>query len=189
VPLRPPAPRPWALPAPSAPRPRGPPALPGRPPSCGAAPPPSAMLGLRLFVCFCLNSDLFHVWFENFQTQKSKKLGRIWCPCPQPTMLWAGSSVYRVPPSPGPGPTRLLLGAGVGGPRETQPGCVAEEGLGAPPGQAGLGRVPRTVLKTLGPGGRAVGTGQAAGQFAGGTREQQGGGSGMRAAGCSKEGP
>lgn len=52
-----------------------------------------------LFICFCLNSDLFHVWFENFQTQKSKKLGRIWCPCLLP-------AVAR-----GLGPTPLPCGA------------------------------------------------------------------------------
>lgn len=122
--------------------PQCPPALPGRPPSCGAAPPPSAMLGLHLFICFCLNSDLFHVWFENFQTQKSKKLGRIWCPCPQPAMLWAGSSVHRVPPSPGPGPTRLLFGTGWrGGSKGDTARVCGKGGAGGPPwpGWAGAG--------------------------------------------------
>lgn len=148
--LRPPAPPvgppgPLSSTAPGAPGPHGrgrcpecPPALPGRLPSCGAAPRPSAMLGLCLFICFCLNSDLFHVWFENFQTQKSKKLGRIWCPCPQPTVLGAGSSVYHIPPCPGPGRLASCWGGGSQG--DAARACD-EGGAGglAWPGWAGAG--------------------------------------------------
>lgn len=74
--LQPPALRPGALPAPSAPQP----GQPRRPRPCWDY--------ICLFVCFCLNSDLVHVWFENFQTQKSKKLGRTWCPCLGLGHLW-----------------------------------------------------------------------------------------------------
>lgn len=145
-------PHPWALPAPSAPRPlvhlgpTGGAAAPSAPrlypAACRPVVPPHGPQPcwdyVCLFICFCLNSDLFHVWFENFQTQKSKKLGRIWCPCPQPTVLGAGSSVYHIPPCPGPGRLASCWGGGSQG--DAARACD-EGGAGglAWPGWAGAG--------------------------------------------------
>lgn len=74
---------------------------------------------------------------------------------PSTHCAWGWVLCIPYPAPPWSRSTRLLLG-GVG-PREMQPGCVTKEGLGALLGQAGLEQVPRIVLQTLGPGGRAVG--------------------------------
>lgn len=110
-----------------------------RPPSCEVGPlprgsprsPQPRWVYVCLFICFRLNSDLFHVWFGNVQTQKSKKIREDWGPCPNPLRLGGGSTWIPCPPAP---PARSHSP-----PVEVQPGCVPEEGSGV---RAGAGARP-----------------------------------------------
>lgn len=96
----------------------------GHHPWCSPRSPQPRWVYVRLFIRFHRNSDLFHIWFGNFQPQKSKKkIERLGCPCPDPLRLWG----VRVP-DPRLGPTHPCGRAA----RVSRKGTGGQAGTGLP---------------------------------------------------------
>lgn len=96
----------------------------GHHPWCSPRSPQPRWVYVCLFIRFHRNSDLFHIWFGNFQPQKSKKkIERLGCPCPDPLRLWG----VRVP-DPRLGPTHPCGRAA----RVSRKGTGGQAGTGLP---------------------------------------------------------